>query len=189
MKDRNNVHVFGGDDSGVYIAPLGSQAPAALEAPTAPWKDSGWLGEDGIGLEQKIKKELLRGHQGGAVVRTTFSEFERTFTVTMLESNAVTFGLINPGSKLTVTDGIARATLSDSPKVKPVAAIFDEFEIEPRADGTFAQVRYICPRGIFDPSIKAEYKYGEVTAYEFEYTPEGPVDIVTNLPGYLAAAG
>lgn len=191
VKNRDNIRVYGGDDSAVYKAPLASTPPTGLAVPADPWVDAGWLDEDGITEEQKVKTDAKRGHQGGAIVRTTFTEFERTFTFSCIEENAISFGWVYPGAEWkkegSGNGAYATATLTDSPKIPATAFIIDEFEVEPSSDFT-VQKRWIVPKGRVDLSTKVAHKYGEITTFEFTITPEGPVQMITNSPGVVDGA-
>lgn len=74
------------------------------------WLPAGLLnGDDGI-TETRDESSEDTFAWGGILVRTTYSQHKRTLSVVMLEDNAVTFGLINPGkSTRTSAEGVIKS--------------------------------------------------------------------------------
>ncbi|PPG39468.1 hypothetical protein [Pseudoclavibacter sp. RFBA6] len=91
----------------VYIAPLGTAGPSDLTASwAAAWKAVGLLdGEEGM-TEAREAETGEHYAWGGVLYRRTSSKHKRTFKFIALEDNAVTFGLVNPGSTRTSTAGV-----------------------------------------------------------------------------------
>jgi len=91
----------------VYIGAAGLAGPTSI---TGIWPAGfsavGLLdGEEGIteGREEETSEHYA---WGGNLYRRTKSKHKRTFKFTCLEDNAITFGLVNPGSTRTATAGV-----------------------------------------------------------------------------------
>jgi len=103
--DSKQTQQWGGAD--VYIGADGLAGPTTL---TGNWPAGfsavGLLdGEEGF-TEAREGDTNESYAWGGILFRRTTSKHKRTFTFTMLEDNAVTFGLINPGSTRTTASGV-----------------------------------------------------------------------------------
>ncbi|WP_424936671.1 MULTISPECIES: hypothetical protein [Bacteria] len=96
----------------VYIAPVLTAGPQDLVSPWgASWKPAGLLdGEEGF-TEKREDETSERYAWGGLLYRRSKSKHKRTIRFVALEDNAVTFGLINPGSTRTSTGGVRKATV------------------------------------------------------------------------------
>lgn len=105
-----NAHAYGDVTQAISTALIGVTAPT-LPLPTAlpaGWYDLGWLDNDaGLTEAATLQETKKYGWQGGGLVRTLRSQFERPFTFTCLEENAVTLGLLRPGQAITTTAGTA----------------------------------------------------------------------------------
>lgn len=105
-----NAHAYGDVTQAVSTAIIGTAAPTApLPVPLpASWYDLGWLDNDaGLSEGASLQEKKKYGWQGGGIVRTLRSQFERPFTFTCLEENAVTMGLLRPGQAITTVPGTA----------------------------------------------------------------------------------
>lgn len=179
-----NTVVGGGGDSGVWIAALGSTGPTTLIPPTDPFKALGWLSEDGVDDDLKWKKDDFRGHQGGQIVRSIYSEPERTFKFQCLEHTALTLGLRHPGATYSTTAGVAKA-VQKAAAPQSMAFVIDEFDAQQPTTGEWLQDRWVIPNGTVDPSGTLSYKISGMTVLEFLLTPVGPVTHMTNRPGFV----
>lgn len=102
-----NVDIWSGADV-FFDFTRTAPAPTDLTTPWGPlWIPAGLLnGDDGL---TTTADESSEDHfaWGGILVRTTYGQHKRSVTVAMLEDNAVTFELVNPGeSTRTVADGV-----------------------------------------------------------------------------------
>lgn len=189
-KNSLNTVIGGGDDSAVFVGTaLGVTPPTGLALPSSTdWADLGWLSEDGVDDEVKWKSDVKRGHQGGKIVRTIYSEPERTFKFQCLEVTALSLGLRFPGVTYTTATGVASATqVMNTPQNLPF--IIDEFDAQKPLSGSQLQDRWIIPSATVDPSGTASYKIGDLVVLEFLLTP---VDVnavihLTNRPQFLSA--
>jgi hypothetical protein len=103
-----NTNQWAGAD--VYIAPAGTAGPTDLTtAWPAAWKPVGLLDGDEGFTEGRENETSERYAWGGVLVRRSKSKHKRTIRFVALEDNAVTFGLVNPGSTRTVTSGVRKS--------------------------------------------------------------------------------
>jgi hypothetical protein len=96
----------------VYIAPESTAGPAdTTTAWAVDWDAVGLLdGEDGI-TEAREGDSTEHYAWGGLLYRRTNSKHKRTFKFVALEDNAVTFGLVNPGSTRSTVGGVRTAKI------------------------------------------------------------------------------
>lgn len=90
------------NDADVLIAPIGSPQPANINTPfSAAWQLVGLLdGDDGIAESRDMSSDDFFAW-GSILVRTARRQFVLTRKFTALEDNAVTAGLVWPGSSET----------------------------------------------------------------------------------------
>jgi hypothetical protein len=103
--NAKNTALWSGAD--VYIGTPGLKGPTDLKTPWGNgWNPVGLLdGEEGFteGREEETGEHYA---WGGNLFRRTRSKHKRTFRFVCLEDNAVTFGLVNPGSTRTTANGV-----------------------------------------------------------------------------------
>lgn len=108
--DAKNTALWQGAD--VFIAPEGTEGPDdVLTAWGDAWAMVGLLdGEEGFteGRDQDTSEYYA---WGGILYKRTSSKHKRTFKFVALEDNAVTFGLVNPGSERTAEGGVRRGKI------------------------------------------------------------------------------
>jgi len=168
------VHTYGDALTVVSQAPLGTTPPVALAALTAPYKDVGFLGEDGISLSNSVSVSKFKALQGGQLVKTKVTDTERSFKFVALEENAVVLGLMYPGATGVTSTGVSTITVPGGTTSDPRAWVVDLYE------GTTVQTRYIIPNGTVGDRGDVVYKNDELTAYEFTVDIIGGFTIVTN---------
>ena len=106
-KNVDNVRVYGDIDSAVYVGDKGTTFPIDPTTPPASGFDElGWLGEDGITESRDVDSDAKKAWQGGVTVRTVRSSDSRRFSFVCLETNAITSGLVRPGSVRSTTGGV-----------------------------------------------------------------------------------
>lgn len=106
-KISDNAHAWGDVTQAVYTAAIGAAAPTA-PLPTDigdGWYDLGWLSDSGVTESNTFNETKKYGWQGGGLIRVLRNQFERPHKFQCLEENAVTVGLMRPGSAITVTSG------------------------------------------------------------------------------------
>ncbi len=86
-------------DADVYVAPVGTAIPTSASTPfAAAWTLCGLL-DGGDGFTQSRNEDTADFYAwGGILVRTSRKNFKLTDKFSLLEDNAVTRGLIWPGS-------------------------------------------------------------------------------------------
>jgi hypothetical protein len=139
VKDADQLHVFGGDDDTVWLAPLGSTLPTTLAAPDAAFEDVGYLGEDGMTFAREIDIAELRVHQGGAIKKKKVTSSKKDFGFVMVEDNAVVRGVVDTIISSAVALGVTTDVISDVSAVWVGAAVVDLY------DGTYME-RYVFSR-------------------------------------------
>jgi len=126
--NAKNTSLWQGAD--VYIGPDGTAGPDDLTtAWDTEWKPVGLLdGEEGFteGREQETSEHYA---WGGILYKRTSSQHKRTFKFVCLEDNAVTFGLINPGSERSSASGV-RTSKVKTPTSKRFSVGFELREDE-----------------------------------------------------------
>lgn len=126
-----NARIFGSDLDSINLAPLGVTLPTSLTASLDPsFEDVGWLHSDGITEAATGSKEVIRGHQGGRVVRTRMGESGTTVAFTALESKPQTKSLRYDEKAVVVTGGVRKVTRGAGQKVSARAAVIDIFDAD-----------------------------------------------------------
>ncbi|KQW07657.1 hypothetical protein ASC66_01260 [Leifsonia sp. Root4] len=129
--EAGNARIFGSDLDAIYLAPLGTNLPTTIdEIPAAAFEDVGWLHGDGITESATGSKEVIRGHQGGRVVRTRMGESGTTVAFTALESKPQTKSLRYDEKSVTVTAGVRKVRRGSGQKVSARAAVIDIFDAD-----------------------------------------------------------
>lgn len=178
-----NARIFGSELDAVRIGPLGSTLPTDLAAPDAALVDAGWLHTDGIPFSPADSVQKIRGHQGGAVVRTTISESDLTFSFQCLETTALTLGLQHNVKDSTTTTGTTVMTVSPARSVLARAFVLDLYD----KDNTDIHYRYVIPRGEIGERSEFTFANSDITAYSFTVEVVGDFEIITNDPAAAAA--
>lgn len=157
--DSKNTSLWGGAD--VFIAPTLTVGPVDVSTAWAPaWLAAGLLdGEEGI-TEGRDGDTSEHYAWGGLLYKRVSSKHKRTFKFVMLEDNAVTFGLVNPGSTRVTAAGIRTSTV----KVPKNLTFAIGFELR---DGTRVKRRSIKTATVEDV---AEIKESEGDPSVFEVT-------------------
>jgi hypothetical protein len=128
VKDQDQIHVFGGDDDTVWLAPLGSTLPTTLAAPDGAFDDVGYLGEDGMGLTRERDISEFRVHQGGKVVKKKITSSKKDVVFRAVEDNPTVRGLIDTIISSAVASGVTTEVISDASEVWVGAAVIDLYD-------------------------------------------------------------
>lgn len=128
VKDQDNIHVFGGDDDTVWLAPLGSTLPTTLAAPDVAFVDAGFLGEDGMGLARDADIAELRVHQGGKIVRKKVTSSKKDITFRLVEDNDLVKSVVDTILSSSVALGVTTETISDGVDIWVGAAVIDLYD-------------------------------------------------------------
>jgi hypothetical protein len=180
-KTYDNIRIYGDLDSGVWVAPKGTEGPADLDAPTG-FEELGWLSEDGISFERSEDATTHRAYQGATIVRRKKTSVEDSFTFQCLEETAETLGLYYSGQTPVVTgtgeSAIATITVADQARSDERAFVVDV------VDGDVVK-RYVIPSATVSGGTVA-HSNADMTVYEFTGTIQGDYTIITNSPGVVA---
>lgn len=177
-KDRNNIRIYGDDTTAVYTAPKGTTGPTGLAAPSATFKEVGWLGEDGVDLERNEDVAEFKGYQGGTLVRKKTTSVVDTFHFVCLEETALTLGLYYKGQAPVVATGVGTLTVTNQSVSDERAWVVDLI------DGSVTK-RYVVPSGEVTDRATISHKNSDLTMYDFTVTIYGAYTILSNAPGVI----
>jgi len=141
--NANNARIFGSDVDAIYLAPLGTPLPTSIDEPlNAAFEDIGWLHSDGIKETLTGSKSVIRGYQGGGVVRTLMQETGTTIGFHALESKPQTKALRYDEKDVQITNGVRKVTRGPGQKVSVRVAVIDLFD----TDDTTVKERHVIER-------------------------------------------
>ncbi|MGO1553279.1 MAG: hypothetical protein ACTHXG_14430 [Micrococcaceae bacterium] len=134
-KNFDAIHIWGGEESAVWIARKSTSPtiPEGLADPSDPFKDGGWLSEDGITLNIAPEVTKHRAFQGSTLVKVKVGNTERTSTLQFLQEDPMTtelfYGHDGVTDASTAGDGsIARYDLPQSIKGTEYVILVDFFD-------------------------------------------------------------
>lgn len=180
-KDIANILDFGGDDSDVYVGPLGTTVTLDLAEPPSAFDVLGWLTEGGVSFSRSEDRKVTRAHQGGKIVKRRTSSVDDKIKIQCMETNAVTHGLRWKGQSPTVTAGVAVTHVTNQTRSDDRAWIVDEYA----SDGS--RERYIIPNGSYEVTGSVDYKNGEDKIVEIEIGINGDYWHVTDVAAVVGA--
>lgn len=162
--NAENARVYGSDSDAIYLAPLGTPLPTTIDgALDAAFEDVGWLHSDGITETLTGSKSVIRGHQGGGVVRTRVDEGGTTFGFHALESKPLTSKLRYNEKNVTVTAGVRKVTRGAGQKVTAMAAVVDVFD----ADDVTVKERHVISRLEIMPDGDRTFAGSDIAGFPF----------------------
>jgi hypothetical protein len=90
----DNVLVGTANGPGIWIAPVGTPAPATVTTvPADPWQTLGYLSEDGVKVSQSTDSENIMSWQSKTPLRSFVTKREVSLEFTMLELSKRNFQL------------------------------------------------------------------------------------------------
>jgi len=178
-----NARIWGNDKDACYLAEVGVTMPTTLALVGAGFEDVGWLDTDGITITPSAKVTEHRGHQGGAIVRTTVSESDMTIKFTCLETTALTLGLVNNITKTTTASGVTTIEANTNFKILRKALVVDLFD----ADDDTIQERYCFPKVEIGERAEVKKTRSGIATYTFTAKVIGDYKIITKQPGLAAS--
>lgn len=186
-KVLSNIIGYGGDASGVWVAPKGTTGPVDLvTALNASYKEAGWLSEDGVSVSRDEDRQTFRAHQGGKIVKRKTASVDDTIKFQCLETNAVTLGLLYkqtvPAKTGVAPNEIVTISVTNQTVNDERAWVVDEIG----DDGT--KMRYVIPNGSVGLTADIVYKTDEMTVYEFTLGINGDYTVITNAAGVITPA-
>lgn len=166
-RNENLIRSFGGLDSGVFIAPVGTTAPTDLTT-TLPvaWKELGWLEESGITPESSVDSDLVKAYQGMTVVRELVTGVETSWTATCLEQNPVVADVLYRGQTPTTTTGVTKTVVKNQGVVLERAVVI---HVE---DGAVKK-RICIPKASLKVTGQGAFSGTEVATTEIQVVPVG----------------
>ncbi|MET0490359.1 MAG: hypothetical protein ABW143_09005 [Acidimicrobiales bacterium] len=182
-KTTANIRQYDGEGGGVYVAAVGTSAPAALAAPAVGWTELGWLSEDGVGVNREEERTERRAWQGNTLVKVVKTNTD-TITFQCLEETATSLGLYYAGAELATAGGVTTVTVPTGGRSGEWALIAD-FDDPSGNAGAGITKRYVC--ALVDVGPGAEIaSTQEGTVYEFTATILGEeFEIRTNNPAVV----
>jgi hypothetical protein len=85
MAGLEPTHVTVAGTGAVWVAPEGTAMPADLAAPSAPWVDVGFVGEDGVSFTFSRDQEEINAWQSADPVRVLITSEPKTIAYELLE--------------------------------------------------------------------------------------------------------
>lgn len=179
VKNRENIRIYGDDESAVHVAPKGTTGPTGLAAPGVGFEELGWLSEDGVDLDRNEDVQEFKGWQGGKLLRKKITSVDDTFKFQCLEETALSLGLYYKGQAPAVTGvgaaAVATITVTNQAVSDERAWVVDAF------DGG-VQKRYIISSGEVTSRATVGHKNSDMTIYEYTVTIYGDYTLLTNNP-------
>ncbi len=141
-EDPSNVFVAGNFHT--YIAPLGSTTPTIPATVGNTNLDSafslvGYSSVDGSSLNAETTRDAIKVHQSFSPVRMVTTDAVKSFSVTFMEWNRLTFQAAFGGGTFSEAGGVVTYTFPDPEQVYEFALVIDAI------DGT-RFTRYVAPR-------------------------------------------
>ena len=176
----NNLFIGGGLSDAVFVAPSGTSFPTGLAAPSATFKEFGWLGEDGIEFSPNVDRKEFRAHQAGTIVRRKITQSGRTVKVVALENNKNVLDLYNPGTTWVDSTTYVTGTIPEGIATVQMAWIIDSYDTT-----TGYQDRY-CFTGEATPTGSFKLGVEDIKAFEFEIAIYGSMLYLSNSTSLIA---
>lgn len=182
--DASLARIFGSDADAVYLAPIGTAVPTSLdEELDVAFEDVGWIHSDGITETATGSKSVIRGHQGGGVVRTIIEESGTTVAFTALETKAQTNELRYNVKESTSATGVRTEKRGAGQKVSARVAVLDFFDAD---DVTIAE-RWIIDRFEIVPDGDRVMVNNDIAGYPFSGEIIGDYTVLATDPAYVEA--
>lgn len=189
-----NALMFGSERDALYLGAQGTNLNNLTLTGNIPsgMEDVGWLSEDGINLGLDDSTGIVKGHQGGGVVKQFMESSTTSIEAVLLESKLKTFewffdakgakgtdsGL--PGSK----KDIGSFEIPAARRAIDLCAVIDLFD----TSSPDTKVRLIIPHLTLGAREAVDFKIGEITAYKMPLQIIGGFKMLTNHPGLVPTA-
>jgi hypothetical protein len=169
-----NLFIGGGLSDAVFVAPSGTSFPTGLAAPSATFKEFGWLSEDGIEGNPNVDRKEFRAHQAGTIVRRKITQSGRTFTVTALETNKTVLDLYNPATVWVDNTTYVQGTIPEGISTVQMAWIIDSYDTTTGYQDRYMFTGEATPTGSFKLGVE------DIKAYQFEIAVYGSIIYLSN---------
>lgn len=165
-KNIENIRSYGDEESGVWIAPKGTDLPADFGELPAGFVELGWLSEDGVAEEHTADKAEFKAWQGGTIVKVKRTSAGFKATVNAIEDNDVVRGLIHRGQAPTVTSGVTRYNRKGLTGSDDRAVVIDYYDGDRRKRTVLASADIALTGSI-------SHKNDDLTIHTFEIQEQG----------------
>lgn len=179
-RNYENVRIYGGMSSGVFLGPLGATLPTTDLVIPEGLDAVGWLSEDGIGLAVEANVEKFRGYPGGTVLRTKVTSTDKSVTIQALEESPLVTALYFDHGDPVAAGDIARVDLPEMIGTVERSAVF-AFE-----DGDVTKF-LVAPKVQVTSRGELAHQTNEMTIYELGLEIIGDSYILTNSQAYIDA--
>lgn len=178
--DPDNVVVAG--TGAVYVAPEGTALPAALAALAAPWKELGYVGEDGVTFTSSRDQDELRAWQSSDPVRVLVTAEPKTIEFELLEFGSPdVVELALRGGTIAVAASVATFT-------PPAAGVEDVRAMVIEAEDDGASFRFCFARVALSDDVAMQLAKSDATRLPLTFgVQSGGWKIVTDHPAWVAA--
>lgn len=190
-----NALMFGSEDDAIYLGPLGTDLSTVTGLTTQlpdGLVDCGWVGEDGFELALDDSTGVIRGHQGGGVVKSFMESSETRIIATLLETQLKTFEwfLDTKGKKGTDSGlkgskkDIGTFSIPSARRVIDLCGVIDLYD----TSNPETRVRLVCKHLSLGARESVSFKIGEITAYKTPLQVIGGLEIITNHPALIPSS-
>jgi hypothetical protein len=180
-RNYENVRIYGGMTSGVFLGPLGATLPTTDLIIPAELDAVGWLSEDGIGLSVEANVEKFRGYPGGSVLRTKVTSTDKSVAIQALEESPLVTGLFfDHGAPVAAGTDLARV---DLPELIGTVARSGVLAFE---DGDVTKL-IVCPRLEVTNRGTVAHQSNDMTVYELGLEIIGDSYMLTNSEAFVNA--
>lgn len=177
-RNYDNVRIYGGMSSGVFLGEKGATLPTEELAIPEDLDAIGWLSEDGIGLSVEANVEKFRGYPGGSVLRTKVTSTDKSVTIQALEESPLVTALyFDHGAPVKAGD-LARVDLPEMIGTVERSGVL-AFE-----DGDVTKF-IVCPNLQVTSRGELAHQSNEMTIYEIGLEIVGDCYILTNSQAYI----
>lgn len=175
-----NLFIGGGLNDAVFVAPKATSFPTGLAAPSATFKEFGWLGEDGMEFSPNVDRKEFRAHQAGTIVRRKITQSGRTVKVVALETNKNVLDLYNPGTVWVDNTTYVTGTIPEGIATVEMAWIVDSYDTTNSYQERYMFTGEATPTGSFKLGVE------DIKAYEFEIAIYGSISYISNSASLIA---
>lgn len=190
-KNTDNILIFGGDDAAFFLGPKGTTGPVGLATPASPYKDAGWLSDEGTTLAESVENQNFYAHQGGTLVASVVTNEEKTLQFQCYETTALQLGLRWPGftpAAVSGSTGVYGGEVKTGQSTQ-WSGIYDDYAINQfLPDGKPIQERYVLPRVMVSDKADLVFKRDQIRIWEFTMTIIGNFFFYSNNPALAPAA-
>lgn len=128
-KDQRLIHIYGGEDDTLWLAPLGTTLPVDLTTPLpAAWRDTGYNDEAGFDLNREDDVQSFRVHQAGKIVKKKVVSSSTSLVFRTVEDNELAISLADNVKETTEGAGIITRVNGSAREVQAFAFCLDLFD-------------------------------------------------------------